>query len=187
MSTGYRTSTGDMITFELEGIEKVQAELDTLAQDLREEAELEMVQRVGDAVKFWMQQNILAQGLLKTGALFRSVFATAMTNDEGAVVYVGPNTDDVPYAMIQNYGGIVPAHWVAPKGKPEGADALHWTQGGKDFFSKGHYVGVKNPIVITAKPYVEPAFADHQEEILDIMTEVINEAIAEEIARSGAW
>ena len=187
MSANFRTSTGDVITFELEGVEQVQAELNTLAADLKEQAEFEMCSRVGESVEFWMRQNILAQGLLKSGTLFRSVFSTIMSNEEGTFVFVGPNTEEVPYAMIQEFGGVVPAHYVAPLGRPFGANALHWQEIGADFFSKGHMVGVKKPIVITAKPYIAPAFENHQQEILDIMTQVLNEAIAEEIARSGAW
>ena len=182
MSAEFRSSSGDVITFEIEGVDEVQAELDQLADDLKAKASLEMVTRVGEAVQYWMQQNILAQGLLRSGNLFRSIFATPMTNDEGAVVYVGPNTEQAPYALIQNYGGTVPAHWVAPVN----ARALHWQQGGMDLFSKGHMVGVKNPIIIEARPYIEPAYDDHQEEILDIMRQVLDEAIAEEVATSGA-
>ena len=177
-----RTSTGDAITLEIEGLEQVQADLDSLSDELRTKYAAIMMANVGEAVTGWMQQNILAQRLLKTGTLFRSIFATVLTNEEGADVFVGPNITDAPYAMIQNYGGTIPAHWVFPVTKK----ALHWQSGGKDYFSKGHIVGGKNPIIIPARPYIEPAFEDHQEEILGIMNQAINEAIGEEMATSGA-
>ena len=164
---------GDPIYIAIEGLETVQKELDTLADDLKAQASLEMVTRVGEKVQYWMQQNILKQGLLKTGALFNSITATPMTNDEGAFVYVGPD-NTVPYAYIHNYGGTIPAHWVFPVN----AQALHWQQDGKDRFSKGHIVGIKNPIVIQARPFIEPAYDDHAEEIIDTMTEVLDAAIA---------
>lgn len=179
MSATFLTTTGDMITFEIEGVEEVQAELDQLADDLKERASLEMVTRVGDAVKYWMQQNVLEQHLLKSGNLFRSIYASAYTNDTGAFVEVGPNVEAVPYALIHNYGGTIPAHWVSPRN----VSALHWESGGMDFFSKGHMVG---PAVIPARPYIEPAYSEHQDEILDIMRQVLDEAIAEEVATSGA-
>lgn len=182
MNTNLRTSTGEVITFELEGVERVQEDLNSISADLQAKYAPIMMADVGDAVKYWMQQNILAQRLLKTGALFNSVFATVLSNDEGADVYVGPDVNAVPYAMIQNYGGVVPAHWVAPVEK----QALHWIQGGEDRFSRGHMVGIKTPIIIQPRPYIEPAFDDHQEEILEIMNRAMDEAIGEEIATSGA-
>lgn len=162
MKTGINSSTGSPITFEIEGIEEVQAELDTLTESLRKETSVSMMTDVGNAVKWWMQQNILGQKLLKTGALFNSVFATVLSNEEGADVYVGPNTEEIPYAMIQNYGGDI---------YPKKAKALHWVDGDKHYFAKHVY--------IPAKPYIEPAVEDHQEEILEIMKDWIYAAIAE--------
>ena len=164
---------GDPVYIAIEGLEDVQNELNTLAADIKAQASLEMVTRVGEKVQYWMQQNILSQGLLKSGNLFNSITVTPVTNDEGAFVYVGPD-GSVPYAYIQNYGGTVPAHWVFPVS----AKALHWQEDGKDRFSKGHIVGIKKPIVIQARPYIEPAYDDHADEIIDTMMEVLDAAIA---------
>ena len=183
MSANFRTSTGEPITFTLEGIEEVQNELNQISEDLRAKASLEMVTQVGDLALYYMRQNVLRNGLLKSGALFRSIYATVMTNDEGAEVYVGPNTEKIPYAMIHEYGGIIPAHWVAPKTKK----ALHWETDGTDFFSKGHMVGIKKQIIIKERPYIAPAFDDHQEEILEKMTEIFNEYLAEDVVRYTQW
>ena len=164
------TSTGDPITFELEGVEQVQAELDTLSEDLRTRYSVEMMTNVGEAVKWWMQQNILTQGLLKTGALFNSVFATVLSNEQGATVYVGPNTEEIVYAMIQNYGGDI---------YPVNKQFLSWVgDDGNRHFSKHVY--------LPPRPYIEPAFNDHEEEILAIMNQSLDEAIGEEMAVSGA-
>ena len=170
MNTTMLTSTGDPITFEIEGIDQVQAELDTLSEDLRTRYSVQMMSNVGEAVKWWMQQNILAQGLLKTGALFNSVFATVLSNEEGATVYVGPNTEEIVYAMIQNYGGHI---------YPVNKKALSWIgDDGNRIFAKHVY--------IPDRPYIEPAFNDHEEEILEIMNQSLNEAIGEAMAVSGA-
>lgn len=178
MSDIVSTTTGDSFWLTLEGVDQVQAELDMMADDIRAKVQLEMMTNIGNQVKLWMQQNILAQGLLRTGNLFNSIFATVLTNDEGATLFVGPNLDSAPYARIQDMGGTVPAHWVFPVN----AKALHWEQGGLDRFSKGHIVGIKNPITIQARPYIAPAFDDHQAEILDMMMEAIDAGIAEGMA-----
>ena len=161
MSTTFRTSTGNEITFELEGIAEVQKELDELIGQVKDEASVEMMTKVGDAVKWWMQQNILKEKLLKTGALFNSVFVTALTNDNGSDVYIGPNTEEVVYAMIQNYGGDI---------YPKNAKYLHFWYNGKEIFSKHVY--------LPPRPYIEPAFDDHQEEILTLMEDELYAAIA---------
>ena len=94
------SSTGDeAIYFEIEGIEAVQERLDELADDLQEKASLEMVSRVGEWVRYWMQQNVLQNFKLGTGKLFNSIFTTIMTTDEGAEVYVGPNVNDATAVM----------------------------------------------------------------------------------------
>ena len=127
MSTTFRTSTGNEITFELEGIAEVQKDLDELIGKVKDEASVEMMANVGEHVKWWMQQNILKEQLLKTGALFNSVFVTALPNENGSDVYIGPNTEEVVYAMIQNYGGDI---------YPKYAKYLHFWYNGKEIFSK---------------------------------------------------
>lgn len=180
MSDIISTATGDSFWVSLEGVEEVQKELDAMSDDIRSKVQTEMMTNIGNQAVIWMQQNILAQGLLKTGNLYRSIFASVLTNDEGATLYVGPNMETAPYARIQDMGGTVPAHWVFPVN----AKALHWIEDGADRFSKGHMVGIKNPIIIQARPYIGPTFEDHQQEILDMMMEAIDAGIAEGMASS---
>ena len=142
-----------------------------------------MMTTIGTQVRIWMQENIWTQGLYKTGTLFNSIFASVLTNDNGATLYVGPNLEEAPYARIQDQGGTVPAHWVFPVNKK----ALHWIEGGEDRFSKGHIVGNKNPITIPARPFILPAFANHLEEIVNMMMDAINEGIAEEMMSGAGW
>lgn len=168
----YWTSAGEEgIYFEIEGIEEVQARLDELADDLQEKASVEMVTRVGEWVKFWMQQNVLQNFKLGTGKLFNSIFASVVTNDEGAEVYVGPNVKDVPYALIQNFGGTTRPHMIEARNPWP----LHFQKDGKDIYTRR----VNHPgSVIPARPYMEPAYMDHQDEIIFIMNAVLDEAIA---------
>ena len=171
MSNAVQSIGYQPITMEIEGIEEVQRQLDTLAEDLKAQASQEMVLRTGEAVRDWIKENIRTElWRHPTGALENSVFATVMTNDEGAICYVGPNTTEIPYAMIHEYGGDI---------YPKRAKALHWVDERGEHFAKH--------VHIPARPYILPAFYDHQEEILEIMDQVLDEAIAEEIARSGAW
>ncbi|MBQ6508075.1 MAG: hypothetical protein IJI07_01255 [Flexilinea sp.] len=169
------SSTGDeAIYFEIEGIEAVQERLDELADDLQEKASLEMVSRVGEWVRYWMQQNVLQNFKLGTGKLFNSIFTTIMTTDEGAEVYVGPNVNDVPYALIQNFGGTTRPHVITPVN----AKALHFQKDGRDIYTRR----VNHPgSVIPARPYMEPAYMDHQDEIIFIMNAVLDEAITGEL------
>ena len=164
MSTTLRTSTGSVITLDVEGIDEVQRELNDMADSIRTQTALDMMTDIGEHVKYWMQQKILEQHLLKTGALFNSVFATVMTSDQGddVSVYVGPNTTEIPYAMIQNYGGHI---------YPKNAKALHWTDASGEHFAKHVY--------IPARPYIEPAYEEHAEEIVQLMQDWVYAGIAE--------
>lgn len=157
------TTQGVQIKMEIEGVEEVQRELDMLADSLRRETSVEMVTDVGNAVAEWMRENIRANFWRHpTGALEASVYAATLTNENGAVCYVGPNDATIPYVYIHEYGGdIYPVRrkflsWIGDDGKRVFAKHVH----------------------IPARPYIAPAFNDHQEEILEIMKEDLDAAIA---------
>lgn len=162
MSNAIVSAAGQPISIEIEGIKQVQADLDSLASDLKDEAALEMVTNVGIAVRDWMKENVrLLLNRNSTGALAESIFATPLTNDQGATVYVGPNSSALPYTMIHEYGGDI---------YPKNRRSLHFWYNGQEVFSKH--------VHIPARPYIAPAFTDHQDEILEIMQEVLDAAIA---------
>ena len=163
MSYVVGTSTqGVQIKMEIEGVEEVQAVLDTLAEDLRRDTSVEMVTDVGLAIKGWMQENIRTNFWRHpTGALEESVYAVTLTNENGATCFVGPNTATIPYVYIHEYGGDI---------YPVRKKFLHWI--GDD----GKHVYAKH-VHIPARPYISPAFNDHQEEILAIMKEDLDNAI----------
>lgn len=170
------------ISITIEGIEEVQKELDSLSDELRERVAYEMMLDVGDHVREWMIENIQRNFKKGTGKLEDSIFSTVLENEEGATLYVGPNMTAVPYAAIQNFGGnIYP-----------GAKGYLMFEGDKGWrrivtTRKDGKPGNPDHVVIQARPYIEPAFDDHQEEIFEIMRQHIEEAIAEEVATSGSF
>lgn len=76
------------------------------------------------------------------------------------------SVDGFPYPLAIETGSR--DHWV----EPDTFDALHWTDGGKDMFSKGHMVSG-----IEADPFVEPSIDDTIHDIDEIASEVIDEVI----------
>lgn len=81
-----------------------------------------------------MKQRLRTDLNVRSGTLLNSVQKeldfTSPTEFEGRV---GPS-GNVPYAAIQNWGGIIPERFVAPRNKL----ALSWVSDGQRFFSKGH-------------------------------------------------
>ena len=162
MSNKVVSFAGEPITFELEGIEEFQHDMDTLAESLRTQTSFDMLTDVGYAVQGWMQDNV-RQKLYRhsTGALAASISAVVLQNEEGAACFVGPNDAALPYTMIHEYGGHI---------YPKRAKMLHWYADGQEHWAKHVY--------IPARPYIRPAFEDHQEEIMEIMREDLDYAIA---------
>lgn len=83
-----------------------------------------------------MKQNIRSDLNVRSGTLLNSVDKELkFKNVQEWEGRVGPS-GNVPYAGIQNWGGTVPARFVAPRNKL----ALKWEKNGKTFFSKGHTI-----------------------------------------------
>lgn len=154
---------GDPFVVTIEGIEQVQSDLDTLSDSLKSETSLTMMTDVGMAVQGWIRDNIILNFYRHpTGTLWASVYYAALPNDQGAACFVGPDDSQLPYTAIHEYGGDI---------YPVTKKYLSWVDtSGKRHFSKH----VKMP----ARPYIRPAFEDHQEDILNIMMEDIYYAIA---------
>lgn len=150
------------ITMTLEGLEQIQADLDSLADDLKDRTSVDMVTEAGNHIADWMKENVRNTFENRTGALENSIFATVLQNEAGAMAFVGPNTSVIPYAMIQELGGDI---------YPKNAKFLHFWYKGKEYFRKHVY--------IPARPYIAPAFEDHEEDIIDIYDTYIAAAIAE--------
>ena len=176
------SNTNKPISITVEGVEEVQKELNRMSKELQDRVAYEMMLDVGNHVHIWMQQEILEQGLLKNGDLFRSIRSEATTTDEGAEVIVGPDRALVPYADIQNEGGdIYP-----------GAKGYLLFEGDKGWrkivrVKKNGKPGKIDHVHIPARPYIEPAFEEHRDEILEIMRKYIDMGIAEELLDSGAF
>lgn len=163
MSATLVSTDRDPITFTIEGLEEVQAGLNDLADDLRSETSLAMVTDCGIAAREWMKENVRTKlWRHPTGRLENSIQAVPMTNDQGAVCYVGPLDPTIPYVNIHEFGGVI---------YPKRAKALSWIgDDGRRHFAKRVY--------IPARPYISPALQDHDEEILEICREDLDYAIA---------
>lgn len=162
---------------EIEGLDQLQADLDSLADSIRERVAFDMVTEAGNAIAEWMRENIrMTFWRHPTGSLENSVFATAMTNEEGAACYIGPggNGYDIPYAAIHEYGGdIYPGELGYLRFQIDG----QWIT-----ISRNPSPGHKDHVTIPARPYIAPSVEYHTEEILEIMQEVLYAAIAADAA-----
>lgn len=169
---------GETFTIEIEGLDELQADLDSLADSIRMRTAADMVTEAGNSIAEWLRESIaFTFWRHPTGQLMNSVRAVTMTNDEGAVSYISPGmdgSDASKYAAIHEFGGDI---------YPKTARALSWITldtftdrggvehpaGSRVFFSK---------VTIPQRPYIANAVIGHEEEIVEIMREVLYAAIA---------
>lgn len=107
-------------------------------------------------------QNIRSKSGLKvrSGSLLNSISASKKVyiDSRGNVVgQIGP--EGIPYAAIHEFGGKTRPHRIEPRN----AKALAFQMGGKDVFAR--YVNHPGSN-IPARPYLRPALAAKQDEIL---------------------
>ena len=155
-------TTGEPITLSIEGMDQVMQDLADLSDDLRTRVSVDMLTDVGNQAVDWIKENIRSTFKNRTGNLENSIFAAVLTNENGTDVYVGPNLQTAPYGRIHEYGGD-----IYPKTKK----FLHFWVDGNEVFTKHVY--------IPARPYIQPAFDDHSQEIMDTFENYIFDAIAE--------
>lgn len=106
-----------------------------------------------------IKQNIrIRSGLrVRSGSLLNSIQKEVYTENGNVKGKIGP--ENIPYAAIHEYGGTIPARRVEPRH----TQALRWLgKEGQFLFSKGHDIPAT---VIPARPYLQPAFDDHVDEI----------------------
>lgn len=120
---------------------------------------------VADTLSAW-QSAIISTKHYKTGMMMNSV--DVMKDGEG--VYMVGNTatsvDGFPYPLAIEEGTV--SHYVAPVT----FKALHWIEGGTEYWSKGHYV-----TGITSDPYVQYSIDNTEEEVEDILLEPIEKIL----------
>lgn len=107
-------------------------------------------------------QNIRSRSGLRvrSGTLLNSIGASKKVYEDsnGNIVgEIGPQ--GVPYAAIHEFGGVTKPHRITPRG----AKVLAFQMNGKDTFAK--YVNHPGS-TIPARPYLRPALAAKQDEIL---------------------
>lgn len=99
------------------------------------------------------QENIISSKHYKTGMMSQSVDKQG----DGEDILVGntaSSVDGFPYPLAIEKG--TKSHWVAPVT----FDALHWTDGGGEYWSRGHMVSGIKP-----DPFVEPSIQDTLDDI----------------------
>jgi HK97 gp10 family phage protein len=111
-----------------------------------------------------IMQNIrVNSGLqVRSGALLNSISGTkkVTVNTNTGELEGEIGTEGVPYAAIQEFGGITRPHVILPRN----SSVLAFLQNGNQVFSKG----VNHPgSNIPARPFLRPALAAKREEIIN--------------------
>lgn len=109
-----------------------------------------------------IKQNIRSRSGLRvrTGTLLNSIQQRIFLGIGIVKGEIGPQ--NVPYAAIHEFGGVIPARFVSPKRKK----ALRFfLAGGGVAFSKGHTIPA---ITIPARPYMAPAAASSADKIEEV-------------------
>lgn len=85
----------------------------------------------------------------------------------------------VPYGSIHEFGGVIPARFVAPKTKK----VLAWEdeETGEWRYSKGHMIG---PTTIPARPFMGPALLSSTDEILGFMTAAMKDVVDDAMSKA---
>lgn len=109
------------------------------------------------------QENIIGSKHYVSGMMANSVDITE-DGDDFLVGDTAESVDGFPYPLAIEKG--TRDHWV----EPVTYDALHWTDGDGDHFSKGHMVSG-----ITPDPFVEPSIDDTMYDIDEVIDEVMKE------------
>ena len=110
-------------------------------------------------------QQKLAGGVLdaRTGALARSIVATIDDGAAGVSVRIA-TADDIKYAAIHEFGGIIPPHQIVP----DKAKVLAFVIGGKRVFA----ARVNLPaIAMPERSYMRASLAEMADEIGNGLTE----------------
>jgi phage gpG-like protein len=102
----------------------------------------------------------------KSGALARSIATTV--DDSSANVSVGITTGDIPYAAINEFGGVIPPHQIVP----DKAKAPAFVIGGKQVFA----ARVNMPaIAMPERSYMRASLAEMAGEIREALGEAAGE------------
>jgi len=116
--------------------------------------------RAMSILKTEIQQHLRYKSGLKvqTGTLLNSIAWEIVQAGSKMTGIIGP--ENVPYAMIHEEGGFIPARFVKPRLK----QALKFEINGMEVFSKGHWIPAT---YIQPRPYLRPSLEIHAERIAD--------------------
>ena len=107
------------------------------------------------------QENIISSKHYITGMMANSVDLTS-DGEDYLVGNTAMSVDGFPYPLAIEKG--TNSHWVSPNT----FSALHWTDGGGEYWSKGHMVSG-----ITPDPFVEPSIDDTMHQIDSIVDSIL--------------
>ena len=109
------------------------------------------------------QENIISSKHFITGAMSESVDISPDGKDR-LVGNTACSVDGFPYPLAIEKGTV--SHWI----EPITYDALHWVEGGTDYFSKGHMVSG-----INADPFVQASIDDTIYDIEQIVKDALGD------------
>lgn len=161
-----------MVGAEITGWDQIVANCEALAVKLHQYNEEATRQNLAKAVEL----SVL-RAPYKTGALRRSISYVITDSSLEKGIVVGQYGSDLPYASIIEVGGLIPAHFVAPKNRK----ALAWpdpTAPGGMAFSKGHTIKAQ---FRTAKPYLFPTLIENIEAFLNRYSKAYSDAVSDAI------
>ena len=104
---------------------------------------------------------------VRSGTLIKSPRALKLDRHSAMVAVLGPAAT---YGAAHEFGARIPEHRVAPKYKK----ALHWTQGGQSFFSRGHTIPAFN---LPKRPWFYPSGEEAAPDIVADFEEIITQAV----------
>ena len=118
-----------------------------------------------------IKQNIRGRSGLRvqTGTLLNSIQRKIFLGNGEVSGEIGPR--NVPYAAIHEFGGTIPARFVAPIRKKA---IRFFDKGGTARFSKGHLIPATT---IPARPYLAPAISATADQIADVFGIFIEDAL----------
>jgi len=146
-------------------------ELPMLAQYIRRDSAFAMY-RALTILKAQVMQNIRQNSGLhvRTGNLLNSINTNVQVEGDRIVGRVF--SENVPYAMIHEYGGVIPTQIVYPRK----AQTLSWGKGGSKFFSKKVVIPEHT---IPARPYMFPAIEERSQEIYETFGLIISKNLGD--------
>ena len=149
-----------MAEITIEGMQMFQQKLNAMSAAARGRMAVDAVTEGAAVVQFYAQlnaRNVFSRN--QRGQLRNSIIPEIHATDTGAEAEIGPR---VIYGQIQELGGTI---------RPVKAKVLHFRIDGRDVYAK--------QVTLPPRPYLAPAVNEHQDRIIEVMSESIRDSLAE--------